>query len=160
MVFEVDIDPRKFNEDENGHTPEEPLRYGFMLTQSKRGPLHDYVPSCIAHNDCLEIAIGNLVLVDGAPWLNEWQGKGLRWDSGVGGDSSPCRASPTRQRRGLAWPCRDLVHGRTAGVCCRGLKPTPQAAAHAPATQHLPVRACRTIEALVAVRRVPGQHIE
>ena len=45
-----------------------------MLTQSKRGPLHDYVPSCIAHNDCLEIAIGNLVLVDGAPWLNEWQG--------------------------------------------------------------------------------------
>ena len=84
----------------------------------------------------------------------------LRWDSGVGGDSSPCRASPTRQRRGLAWPCRDLVHGRTAGVCCRGLKPTPQAAAHAPATQHLPVRACRTIEALVAVRRVPGQHIE
>ena len=74
LVFEVEVDPRKFNEDENGHTPEEPLRYGFMLTQSKRGPLHDYVPSCIAHNDCLEIAIGNLVLVDGigSPVQSHW----------------------------------------------------------------------------------------
>ena len=43
LVFEVDIDPRKFNEDENGHTPEEPLRYGFMLTQSKRGLKSEFV---------------------------------------------------------------------------------------------------------------------
>ena len=41
LVFEVDIDPRKFNDDENGHFHPlyEPLRYGFLHTQSKRGPL-------------------------------------------------------------------------------------------------------------------------
>ena len=38
LVFEVDIDPRKFNDDENGHFHPlyEPLRYGFLLAYAEQ----------------------------------------------------------------------------------------------------------------------------